>query len=99
MKDSQLFSNAPAEAKYTVEEMHDKIVSYLTGKTLLFEDSIKPKCSIYRDLGLDSLDKVELVMWCEVEFRVAIPDHEMEKIDTIEDLFRAVESKGRWLDC
>jgi len=37
------------------------------------------------DLGLDSLDVVEVVMALEQEFVLDIPDHEAEKIQSIPD--------------
>jgi acyl carrier protein len=38
------------------------------------------------DLGADSLDVVELVMGFEEEFDLEIPDHEAEKIKTVQDV-------------
>lgn len=37
------------------------------------------------DLGLDSLDSVEVVMAIEDEFAIEIPDAEADKITSIED--------------
>ena len=37
------------------------------------------------DLGLDSLDVVEVVMALEQEFIVDIPDHDAEKIQSVND--------------
>jgi acyl carrier protein len=43
------------------------------------------------DLGLDSLDLVELVMDLEEEFGVPISDDEAGRIKTVEDLIRLIE--------
>lgn len=85
------------EAKYTVEQMHVMIVSYLVKKSGISEAGIKPQCSIQKDLSLDSLDKVELIMWCEAGFDICIPNDEAENLDTVGDLFRVVEKLGLWL--
>lgn len=42
------------------------------------------------DLGLDSLDVVELCMAIEEEFCITIPDAEAEKIHTTEDAIKFV---------
>ena len=46
---------------------------------------VTPTSHFNKDLGLDSLDAVEVVMAIEEEFVVEIPDAEAEKILTVED--------------
>ena len=41
---------------------------------------VTPTASFQKDLGLDSLDTVEVVMAFEEEFAVEIPDSEADKI-------------------
>lgn len=50
------------------------------------ESKVSPTCHFTNDLGLDSLDAVELIMGFEEEFAVEIPDEEAEKIFTLEDV-------------
>lgn len=40
---------------------------------------------IVDDLGADSLDVIEIVISCEKQFDITIPDEEIEKIITVED--------------
>jgi NADH dehydrogenase (ubiquinone) 1 alpha/beta subcomplex 1, acyl-carrier protein len=40
--------------------------------------------STFKDLGLDSLDTVELVMAMEEEFNIEIPDEDADSINTVE---------------
>jgi acyl carrier protein len=44
------------------------------------------------DLGADSLDVVELVMALEDEFSLEIPDEEAEKIGTVGEASKYIES-------
>ena len=44
-----------------------------------------PEAHFEKDLGLDSLDVVELVMALEEEFGIEIPDSEADKIASISD--------------
>lgn len=41
--------------------------------------------SSFHDLGLDSLDTVEIVMAMEEEFAIEIPDEDADKIHSVED--------------
>jgi len=42
------------------------------------------------DLGADSLDEVELVMFLEEEFGISIPDDKASEATTVADLFALV---------
>lgn len=44
---------------------------------------VTPKAHFQNDLGLDSLDSVEVVMALEEEFGFEIPDNEADKIQSI----------------
>lgn len=43
------------------------------------------------DLACDSLDMVEMIMECEREFNIAIPDDEVSKLVTVQDLIDYVK--------
>lgn len=43
---------------------------------------VTPEVHFQKDLGLDSLDNVELIMAIEEEFKLEIPDKEADKIDS-----------------
>ena len=46
---------------------------------------VTPTATFTKDLGLDSLDTVEVVMAFEEEFMIEIPDAEADKIASCED--------------
>ncbi|KAJ0644747.1 putative Acyl carrier protein (ACP) [Helianthus annuus] len=46
--------------------------------------TVTPTAHFQNDLGLDSLDTVEVVMALEEEFGFEIPDNEADKISSIE---------------
>ena len=48
-------------------------------------NKVNPETKFVEDLGLDSLDVVEVVMAIEDEFAVEIPDIEADKISSIAD--------------
>ena len=51
-------------------------------------DSIPDSTSLTKDLGMDSLDKIEFVMTIERDHNLVIPDQDSEDLDTI----------GEWVD-
>lgn len=57
------------------------------------EEEVVPTASFVDDLGADSLDVVELVMEFEEAFDLEIPDTDAEKIATVEDAVKYIESK------
>ena len=58
------------------------------------EAKVTNDASFIDDLGADSLDTVELVMAFEEEFGSEISDSEAEKILTVGDAIKFIESKS-----
>ena len=58
------------------------------------ETKVNDESSFIDDLGADSLDTVELVMAFEEEFGSEISDSEAEKILTVGDAIKFIESKS-----
>jgi len=58
------------------------------------ETKVTEDSSFIDDLGADSLDTVELVMAFEEEFGSEISDSEAEKILTVGDAIKFIESKA-----
>ncbi len=52
---------------------------------------IKPNSYFEDDLGLDDLDHIEMIMACEDEFSIEIPDADMERIKTVKQLVNFIE--------
>jgi acyl carrier protein len=65
----------------TIEERVKKVVVH---KFEIKPEEATMEASFVDDLGLDSLDTVELVMALEEEFDTEIPDEVAEKIRTIQ---------------
>jgi len=58
------------------------------------EEKVKDSSTFEGDLRADSLDVVELVMELEEKFEIEIPEEDFEKIKTVGDLVRYIESKA-----
>ena len=55
------------------------------------EEKITMEASIADDLGIDSLDAVELVMALEEQFDIKIPDEELGKMKKVSDIVGCIE--------
>lgn len=59
----------------------------------LEESAITDEAHFTKDLGLDSLDIVDLMMQLEQEFAIAIPDDDYSKITTFKSLLSYLEEQ------
>lgn len=50
------------------------------------KEKINPASRLKEDLGLDSVDAIQLVMALEDEFDFEIPDEDIEKIQSVEQI-------------
>ncbi|CAN6333287.1 unnamed protein product [Urochloa humidicola] len=64
-------------------EVADRVISVVKNFQKVEPAKVTPTAHFQKDLGLDSLDTVEVVMAFEEEFGFEIPDNEAEKIDSI----------------
>ena len=55
-------------------------------------EEVTPEASFVNDLGADSLDTVELVMALEEAFKIEISDEDAEKITTVGEAVKYIES-------
>jgi acyl carrier protein len=75
-------------------DIKDKVTKIIIDKLGVTADQIKPEAKFVDDLGADSLDTVELVMELEEQFGIEIPDEEAEKIQTVGDAVKYIESRN-----
>lgn len=73
----------------------DKVKKIVVEQLGVSEDQVTPEAKFIEDLGADSLDQVELVMALEEEFGSDIPDEDAEKLTTVGDAIKYVESKSQ----
>jgi NADH dehydrogenase (ubiquinone) 1 alpha/beta subcomplex 1 len=66
-------------------EVTERVVAVVQAFEKVNEGAVTPTSHFGNDLGLDSLDTVELCMAIEEEFCIQIPDAEAEKIFSVAD--------------
>ena len=76
------------------EDISTKVKKIVADHLGIEETKVNDDSSFIDDLGADSLDTVELVMAFEEEFGSEISDSEAEKILTVGDAIKFIESKS-----
>ena len=56
-------------------------------------EQLVPEARLQEDLGLDSLDAVELAIAVERKFNIDVPEEELTKLKTVADMLALVESR------
>lgn len=77
---SRSYAGFPA---LTRDIARERIIELLEGYDKVTTKDISEKSNFVTDLGLDSLDVVEVVMEVEHEFNIQIPDHEADSLKTV----------------
>lgn len=72
--------------------MKEEIIKIIAGVTEVPEESINLKTNLIADLDLESLDLVTLVSEIENKYQIEIPDKEIKKIQTVEDIVNFLSS-------
>ena len=77
-----------------MENISDKIKKVIADHLGSDVTKIADDASFVEDLGADSLDTIELVMALEEEFGFEINDSDAEKITTVGDAIKFIESQS-----
>ncbi|KAG0940765.1 hypothetical protein G6F57_014511 [Rhizopus arrhizus] len=75
------------------ESVESRIVNILKGFDKVDPNKVTPQSNFIKDLGLDSLDTVEVVMAIEEEFSVEIPDKEADAIQSVQQAVEYISKR------
>ena len=78
-----------------MNEVREKVKKIIVDHLGVDVNKVTDEASFIDDLGADSLDTVELVMAFEEEFGAEISDSEAEKILTVGDAVKFIESNSK----
>lgn len=73
--------------------MLEKIKQILVDTTSVDIDKVTPEATLKEDLGIDSLDSVEMVLEIENEFDIKLEDSEIQTLITVGDVCDLVSAK------
>ncbi len=82
MENQQIIAKLKQLVKPHLEYQDDSVIDNMTGNTNLLDE-----------LGLDSVDLVEIIMDIEESFDISIKDEEIQQVKTVNDLVALIKSK------
>ncbi|KAK1798219.1 hypothetical protein P4O66_000713 [Electrophorus voltai] len=77
----------------TLQSIEDRVMYVLKLYDKISPDTLQTSSHFMKDLGLDSLDQVEIIMAMEDEFGFEIPDAEAEKLMTPAEVVQYIADK------
>jgi len=98
-KQQQQSTNKPSQRWYsegvplTLDIIRDRVLLNLKLYDKIDPEKLSVDAHFMNDLGLDSLDHVEVIMYIEDEFSFEIPDGDAEKLLRVSDLIRYIGDK------
>lgn len=77
----------------TREEVEEKVKLFLIEDLEIEEDKIKPEATLRDDIGIDSLDFVDIVVIVEKNFGFKIKPEEMAGVTTLSQFCDYIQTK------
>ena len=77
----------------TRTEIEEKVKAFLIDDLEIEEENIFPEAKLKEDMGIDSLDYVDIVVIVEKNFGFKIKPEEMSKVKTLSQFYDYIESK------
>ncbi|KXN72304.1 acyl carrier-like protein [Conidiobolus coronatus NRRL 28638] len=81
------------DAGLTKDQIQARIFDLLKGYEKVNVEALTAEAHFNRDLKLDSLDTVEVVMAIEEEFSIEIPDHDADEIKSVADAINYISQR------
>ncbi|KAI8060730.1 putative acyl carrier protein [Gongronella butleri] len=97
---ASMYRATPAFQRYysagalSQSDIEARVLDILKGFDKVDQAKISPQANFVNDLGLDSLDTVEVIMAIEEDFSVEIPDKEADEIKTVSDAIKYIGGRS-----
>jgi acyl carrier protein len=75
------------------EDIYQIVTAYFKEQFEIPEEKIKPEANLFEDLGLDSIDALDMIGMLESNLDIEINEEELKKVRTIQDIVNYIVSK------
>ncbi|RKY56691.1 MAG: acyl carrier protein [Candidatus Neomarinimicrobiota bacterium] len=72
--------------------MKDQLFTLIADELSVEKEQVTLEANLQDDLGADSLDAIQLIMSIENEFDITIPESDIDKLKTVADVMKYIES-------
>ena len=76
------------------EEIIEKVNGFLVDEFEIEEDLIKPEAT-WKDIGIDSLDFVDIVVIVDNTFGIKLKGEDMADVRTLADFYNFIQSRAK----
>ncbi|XP_005103437.1 acyl carrier protein, mitochondrial isoform X4 [Aplysia californica] len=87
------YVRALSTATISIDDVRDKVLNICKAYDKINAEKLTPDSHFMNDLGLDSLDQVEIIMAIEDEFGFEIPDADSERLMRPRDIVQYIADK------
>lgn len=77
----------------TRDEITEKVNGYMTGEFEIEEGLLKPEADLKKDLGIDSLDLVDIVVMLDKFFGIKLKTDDLKSLTTLDSLYDFIEQR------
>lgn len=71
----------------------DQLKAIIADQLNINIEQVTPDARFINDLGIDSLDTIELILRLEEDFNIEISDEEAERLETVKDAIDLITAK------
>jgi acyl carrier protein len=71
----------------------DRVINVLTRRLGIPPEAVTPPAELAEDLGVDSVDGVELALALEQEFNITLPEAALVDVKTVQDVIDQVRER------
>lgn len=78
-----------------MEKLEERTIKVISQQTRIEEASLTPDARFIEDLGIDSVDFIEVVMQLEKEFHIKMPDEQIKRLRSVGDVIENIKQTTR----
>ena len=76
----------------TRDDIYSMLSDYFTGKFEVPTEKITREANLFKDLGLDSIDALDMIAMLESKLSITVEEDDLKKIKTVADIVEYIHT-------